>query len=347
MNFWRVGCVLLTTYCRPLVALALIFGLAAGCSQGPEYQRLSGATMGTYFTVTCRCDSLLDQARIDAELRSVNVQMSTYDPDSALSAFNAGQTGVWVAVPAAVVEVIETASQLSELSDGAFDVTVGPLVNAWGFGPDLQDEAELPNDQTINSLLKQIGYQQLESRAQPPALRKHTDLYVDLSAIAKGHGVDRVAGLLEASGCADYLVDIGGEVRVRGVNARGVAWTIGVEVPDPGSQGEVQRVLRLTDQSVATSGDYRNFRTIAGAHFSHTIDPRTGRPVDHALASVTVVHKSAMWADGLATAINVLGPERGQRLAQSMGLPVLMIIRSTDGFEERYTAEMKQILVNP
>jgi thiamine biosynthesis lipoprotein len=167
---------------------------------------------------------------------------------------------------------------------------------------------------------------------------------VDLSAIAKGYGVDRVALRLEEAGCTDYLVDVGGEVRARGASPRGDAWRVGIEVPDPERIGGVQRVLALHDLALATSGDYRNFIDLDGGRYSHTIDPRTGRPVSHRLASVTVAHPSAMWADGYATAINVLGPERGIDLAERLGLPVLLLVHAENGFQERYTPAFTQLL---
>ena len=189
-----------------------------------------------------------------------------------------------------------------------------------------------------------VGYTHLESRREPPALRKRVDVYVDLSAIAKGFAVDRVAQRLSDLQCSDYLVDVGGEVRAQGLNAEGAAWRIGVEVPDPDSFGAIQRVLRISGSGLATSGDYRNFLELDGARFAHTIDPRTGYPVEHTLASVTVVHESAMLADGYATLLNVLGPAEGFALAERLGLPVLFLIRTANGFEERYTGRLERFL---
>jgi thiamine biosynthesis lipoprotein len=332
-----------------LVATLLV--MLSGCMDSEPYQRFSGSTMGTYFGVTCRCSG--DQtgavsgteleALIVQELARVNAEMSTYDPQSVLSKFNSGSTDVWFDVPDALLDVVSAARELSQLSGGAFDVTVGPLVNAWGFGPD--GVPEPPSERELETLRSRVGYQHVHTRNDPSALLKDAEIYVDLSAIAKGHGVDRLAELLRRAGCQDFLVDIGGEVRVRGRNPRGREWRIGVEVPDPSAGGEVQRVLRLTDSAVATSGDYRNFREIDGERLSHTIDPRSGRPVRHALASVTVVHPSAMWADGFATALNVLGPEDALALAGSLDLAALLVIRGPNGFEERYTAAMRDLLV--
>ncbi len=181
----------------------------------------------------------------------------------------------------------------------------------------------------------------------PPRLRKDLDLYVDLSAIAKGHGVDRVVQALKDAECDAMLVDVGGEVRASGPSPSGGAWRIGVEVPDPDSEGGIERIIRLDDRAVATSGDYRNFFEYQGRRYSHTIDPRTGYPVTHNLASVSVVHPSTMWADGYATLLTVLGPEQGFQFAQDKGLAVLFIVRTNDGYEERYTDALKPLLVKP
>jgi thiamine biosynthesis lipoprotein len=170
---------------------------------------------------------------------------------------------------------------------------------------------------------------------------------VDLSAIAKGHGVDRVAEVLDRADCTDYLVDIGGEVRSRGMSPRQTPWRVGIEVPDPQLIGSVQRVVNLPGMAVATSGDYRNYLDFDGERFSHSIDPRTGYPVQHLLASVSVVHESAMWADGWATALNVLGPEAGFELAATENLAAYFLIRRADGFEERYTPSMQNYLEAP
>jgi len=331
--------------------LLLLTLLAASCGGKPAYQHFTGATMGTYYTVTCRCQArgvTSDlKASIEAELAKVNAQMSTYDPDSTLSRFNAAPVGQWFTVDAELVAVVDTALMLSRESDGAFDVTVGPLVNAWGFGPTADAPVHDLAATELARILRRVGYQQLVSRQSPPALRKTSDIYVDLSAIAKGHGVDRLAQLLQGAGCADYLVDIGGEVRVAGHNPQGQNWRIGVEVPDAQTQGGIQKVLSLTDLAIATSGDYRNFRLVDGHRRSHTIDPRSGRPVEHALASVTVVHDSTMWADGYATTINVLGPEHGLAFAADRGIAALLIVRSPEGYEERYTPTMSAFLVDP
>ncbi|MEQ8861360.1 MAG: FAD:protein FMN transferase [Pseudomonadales bacterium] len=324
-------------------AVLLLAGLVGGCDRGSDFRRYGGSTMGTYYQVTARCPDDVS-ATIEDTLHQVNGEMSTYLPDSALSRFNSAPVNEWFPVPRELIEVVSAAESLSRQSDGAFDVTVGPLVNLWGFGPDATDG--VPSDLAVSDTLARVGHRYLAVRAEPPALRKTVELYVDLSAIAKGHGVDRVARRLGEAGCDAMLVDIGGEVRGSGPSPMETPWRIGIEVPDPESVGAVQRVVRIDNSAVATSGDYRNFREADGRRFSHTIDPRTGYPVQHALASVSVVHESAMWADGYATLLNVLGPEQGLAFAREHDLAALFVIRRDSGFEERYTQPFEALLLD-
>jgi thiamine biosynthesis lipoprotein len=189
-----------------------------------------------------------------------------------------------------------------------------------------------------------VGFGKLVVRADPPSLQRTAPgVEVDLSALAKGYGVDVLAAVLGEAGLRNYLVDIGGEVRARGVNDRGVPWRIGVEVPDPSARGLVQEALPLKDLSLATSGDYRNFFEADGVRYSHTIDPRTGYPIPQRVASVTVAHREALWADAWATAMNVLGPEAGLALAERQTLPVLFILYDGEGFERRANAAFEAL----
>jgi len=328
-----------------------------GCHPVDGYVHLSGATMGTHYAVTAKCE--LPAQAVEKELATVNGEMSTYDSESMLSRFNRANVGEWWEISIDLAEVIEAAQSLSERSNGAFDVTVGPLVNLWGFGPEARTNVpeartkvpEVPDSQAIAAAHARVGFRHLSVRRVGPGqsraeLRKDIALSVDLSAIAKGHGVDRLALRLETLGCFDYLVDIGGEVRVAGVNPQGDAWRVGVEVPNAGEFGGVQRILQMSEGAIATSGDYRNFFEVDGTRYSHTIDPRSGMPVTHALASVSVVHESAMWADGFATTIAVLGPEAGFAFAEKTNLSALFIIRTASGFEERYTGAMTHYVHN-
>jgi len=322
------------------VLLAAVVILSLLRPEPPAAQlQLSGHTMGTTYSVKYRPGPDTPplaalQADVDALLAGINRTLSTYDPDSELSRFNRADTTDWVPASASLLAVVKAALEIGAQSEGAFDVTVGPLVNLWGFGPDFHPD-RIPAAADIAAARARGGHDKLTLRDTPAALRKQRpDVFVDLSGIAKGYGVDRVAEQLAARGIEHYMVEIGGEIRVRGVNAQGAPWRIAVEKPLPGERS-VQAVLALSDIALATSGDYRNFFEIAGRRYSHTIDPATGWPVDNGLVSVTVLADTSMRADAWATALQVLGSERGMAVAERLGLPVLFIIDRGGNFEER------------
>ncbi len=295
-----------------------------------------GETMGTVYSVTI-ADAVdeTDVARlartVKAELDAVDARMSTYLKDSELSRFNRSRSTEWQPASAQLVAVLSEALRVSELSDGAFDVTVGPVVNLWGFGPD-PEIAETPSPAAIARALSVVGYRRLEVRPSPPMIRKRIpELYVDLSAIAKGYAVDRVATALGAEGARDFLVDVGGELYAAGVNARGEPWRIGIEEPAERTRAAL-RSVRVSDAAVATSGDYRIYVEIEGRRYSHQINPRTARPVTHRTALVSVVAPTAMEADALATALLILGSEVGLELARRRGIAAYFVDREADGF---------------
>lgn len=309
----------------------------------------SGATMGTTYTVKV-VDPMQDpeavSAAIEAELDRVNARMSTYLEDSELSRFNAHAATDPFAVSPETFEVFELAQAISESSGGAFDITVGPLVNAWGFGPDAFENP--PDDAEIAALLAHVGYGKLELDASTQTVRK-TDaaVYCDLSAIAKGYGVDRVAMALESIGFAHYMIEVGGEVRTAGQNERGMPWQIAIEKPVESGRA-IHKIVPLSGQALATSGDYRNVQEIDGSRYTHTIDPRTGRPVAHKLASASVLSDSCAKADGWATALMALGPDKAFATAEEQGLAALLLIHRDDGgFDEVATAEFDAALVAP
>ena len=314
---------------RPLFAL-LLGACLAGCGEErhPEHA-IGGPIMGTTYSVrvvslpaTADLDTLASD--VHATLVDIESRMSTYRPDSELSRFNRYEGTEWFAITAETLAVVSAALQVSALTGGAFDITVGPLVNLWGFGADGDREAP-PTPEEIERERRRTGFDRLELRSAPPAIRKtRPDVYVDLSAIAKGYAVDQVAELLEAQGIDNYLVEVGGEVRGRGHNRLGERWRIAIERPSIGHRS-VQRVLHITDRAIATSGGYRNFFEYRGRRYSHFIDPRTGAPVVHDLASVTVIGESAMMADAWATAFTVLGPETGAALADREGIAALFL----------------------
>lgn len=271
--------------------------------------------------------------RISEALESVNAAMSTYRDDSEVTLFNRSDSTDWFPVSQATATVVKRAQEVSAATAGAFDITVGPLVNRWSFGPD-RDITTAPTAEEISDLLERVGYENLEVQLDPPALKKSIpNLYIDLSAIAKGYGVDQVALKLEELGFVSYLVEVGGEVRCRGMRGDGTRWRTGIRRPTQGPM-EAAGVIELGSRSIATSGDYENFVMIDGQRFSHTIDPTTGSPVTHSLASVSVVADDCMTADALATAVSVLGYDRGQNIVRDFGGTVFVIEHDGEGFKE-------------
>ena len=336
-----------------IVSLSISVWLLSACQSGTPQRALTelqGATMGTSYTVKIvesppelKPDGI--QAEIDATLEKINRQMSTYLDDSELSQFNRHQATDWFDVSQELAGVLKQAQRVSAMTNGAFDVTVGPLVNLWGFGPSPGND-QVPSDQDIREASNRVGYTGLQVRSSPPAIRKdRADLYVDLSAIAKGYAVDAVAGHLQALGIDDYMVEIGGEIQAKGRNARDTFWRIAIEKPSTGSRS-LHAVVKLNDVGIATSGDYRNYFEEEGRRYSHAIDPTTGRPVTHKLASVTVAHPSTMQGDAMATALMVLGPDAGYRFAEEHKLAVFFIIKSEDGFYDKATATFGQYLAS-
>ncbi len=303
--------------------------------------------MGTYYRVSVAAlpggmgeEGL--KVEIEGILGEVNGQMSTYIPDSELSRFNSSESNEWFSVSEDTAEVVKRGIEVYEISEGAFDITVGPLVNLWGFGPQGRRE-DLPGEGEIEAAMERTGSVHLEVRFSPPALKKRIpDLYVDLSAIAKGFAVDRLAELLELQGVADFLVDIGGEMRAKGMKKEGLAWRIGIESPVAGAKA-LQKIVELNNSAMATSGDYRSYYEVDGVRYSHEIDPRTGRPVTHSLVSVTVVDATCMDADGWATALLILGPKEGYARAERQDLAAFFVVKGEDGFEERMTRKFAGI----
>lgn len=327
---------------RKAVGLIASFVALFGCGQQdaalPTYE-LAGSAMGTTYSVKL----VEPPANVDREqlgrdlgdrLEALEQSMSTYRADSELTLFNVARSTDWVRVSAELCEVIAAAQTISALSDGAFDVTVGPLVNLWGFGPD-GERSGFPSATTIEVARTAVGYNRLETDCDIPALRKQIpDLYVDLSAFAKGYAVDWLAQLLDNNAITNYLVEIGGELRLRGTNGKGEPWAIAIETPMRSGRS-VQAIIGLSDTAMATSGDYRNFFEHDGRFYSHTIDPKSGYPVEHNAASVTVVARQAAFADAMATALLVMGPDEGLAFAEDNELAAYFLLRSGDGIEER------------
>ncbi|NOY29062.1 MAG: FAD:protein FMN transferase [Planctomycetes bacterium] len=303
--------------------------------------------MGTRYSVRVVADRVsfdltAVQKKVGRRLGEINRQMSTYDAKSELSRFNHYEGKDWFAVSDDTARVVEFALQVAADSGGAFDPTVGPAVNLWGFGPE-KDRELPPAEAELAEALARVGYAKLMVRRDPPALRKsQPDLAVDLSAIAKGFAVDEISKLLEELGFANSMVEIGGEVRTRGNKAEGSPWRIGVEKPDSGGRS-LQKVYPLNDRALATSGDYRNFFERDGVRYSHTIDPATARPVQHKLATVSVLADSCMKADALATALLVMGDAAGYDWCVEHKVAALFLIREDASIVERTTPRFEEL----
>lgn len=320
------------------VLLILLF-LISGCDQS-ELLTIRGNTMGTTYMVKVVDASEVEQelkTEIESELHRINLLMSTYTEESELSRLNIAETDTWFTLSSETLKVMTASLRFSQLSGGAFDMTVGPLVNLWGFGP-MAGSDEIPSSDAVGRARAKVGYQWVEIDGN--RLKKNRDVYIDLSAVAKGYGVDRLVELLENKGLKNYLVEIGGELRARGQNERQEFWVIAIESPEVAARS-LFKALSIEDIAVATSGDYRNFFEIDGKRFSHTIDPLTGYPVEHSLASVSVLAETALLADGWATTLNVMGEEKGMALAEEQNLAALFIIRSEDGFKEAPSSAFK------
>ncbi|TDO06027.1 MULTISPECIES: FAD:protein FMN transferase [Halomonas] len=325
--------------CRPLWLLLLIV-LLAGCSERDRPLdspvTLKGEVFGTFYQVTIadpltRRELEALETGILAEMASVDAAMSTWRKDSELVLFNQAPLGEWQSLSDELIEVMAIGQAVSEASGGAFDMTIGGLVNLWSFGPEARPR-EVPDDATLSKRLAKIGPGSLEIDEQALQARRLRDVFVDLSGVAKGHATDRVAAYLTRQEIDHYLVNIGGELKVAGFrDGESSPWRIGIEVPRDGPQ-QAQQILPLNDMALATSGDYRNYFEEDGQRYSHTIDPRTGRPIDHRLASVSVFMSSDAWADAWATALMVLGEEEGMALARERNLAVLMLVRQGEGW---------------
>jgi len=297
---------------------------------------LGGQTMGTTWSarLVLPCGVALAQAHagVQRALDQVVAQMSTWLPGSDICRLNRAPAG-WHAVPAELFTVLHAACELARDTDGAYDPSAGPLVDLWGFGPRSRGP-HLPDAAQIAAARARVDWRRLRLDAGSLRVWQPGGAELDLSSIAKGYGVDQAAQTLERLGVAHYLVEVGGELRGRGRRPDGHPWRVAVELPDDAGMAAV---LPLDGWCVATSGDYRRYFDAGGTRHSHTIDPRTGRPVAHALASVTVAHASCMQADALATALTVLGPEAGMAHARRRGLAALFVSRSDTGFETAAT----------
>lgn len=325
---------------RVIGLVLLVTLLLVGCSENDRPLeapvRFEGAIFGTFYQVTVM--DPLTQGEANAleegfleELESVDQAMSTYRDDAELMAFNETPLNEWQPLSNELIEVLAISRSVSEESNGAFDITVGGLVNLWSFGPEARPEV-VPSEAELNERLATVGYDAIEVDTQTMQARRTRDVFADLSAVAKGHATDRVAVYLDQQGVEHYLVNLGGDLISRGYRNPEAQepWRVGIEVPHTGPQ-QAQHILPLENMSVATSGDYRNYFEEDGKRYSHTIDPRTGRPVNNRLASVSVFHPSNAWADAWATALTVTGSDAGMQLALEHNLNALLLLKSEEG----------------
>ncbi|OOF67468.1 thiamine biosynthesis protein ApbE [Rodentibacter pneumotropicus] len=335
-----------------LLVVAFACSLAA-CKKDPEVISLSGKTMGTTYHVKYIDDGSVSEnlqnthEQIEYILKDVNAKMSTYIKDSELSRFNQNtQVNTPIEISADFAKVLAEAIRLHQITEGALDVTVGPVVNLWGFGPEKRPERQ-PTAEQLAERQAWVGLDKitLDMSGNIPTLSKSVpQVYIDLSSIAKGFGVDQVAEKLEQLNAQNYMVEIGGEIRAKGKNAEGKPWQIAIEKPNMTGERAVENVIGLNNMAMATSGDYRIYFEENGKRFAHEIDPKTGYPIQHHLASITVFSPTTMTADGLSTGLFVLGEEKALEVAEKNDIAIYLIIKTANGFETKISSSFKKLM---
>jgi len=344
---------IMSKFLRTVGFAALLLALA-GCSRGePQPEVLRGNVFGTFFEVSIGAQHDIDQAYIESgvleALEMVDQQMSTYREDSDLNRINQAPLGEPVQVPAELFYVLQVGYNVAEQSEGAFDYTVGALVNLWGFGPEGRVETA-PSEELLKQRLAEVGFRYIELDEANQTVTRHADVFVDLSGIAKGYGVDVVSDYLLSQGIDNHLVNIGGDLIAKGRRSEERSWRIGIEAPNDQDQ-IIQQVIELHDTAMLGSGDYRNYFEEDGVRYSHTIDPTTGYPISHRLAGVNVLGADATTADALATVLMVLGEERGLEFANAHNVAAFFIYRTGEGFgsvmSERFKREFESVMSVP
>jgi thiamine biosynthesis lipoprotein len=315
------------------LALLLTFSLLGGCFGGDSLESVSGPTMGSRYTVQYVRESRgpapeVVQAQVQGVLDEVDRQMSTYRADSDIERFNRLPANHCQAMPDSVLKLVRVGEQLSEQSQGAYDLTVEPLMDLWGFGPQAREE-KVPSAQALAETRQRVGYRHLHIEGQQ--LCKDASVEVDFNSIAAGYAVDLIAERLASLGVRNYLAEATGELKAVGHKPDGSPWRVAIEVPRDDRQ-QAQQVLALDGYGVSTSGDYRNYFMQDGKRYSHTFDARTGAPITHALAEVTVIHPSTLMADGLSTMLLVLGPDEGPAYAERHDIAALFVTRADNVF---------------
>lgn len=326
------------------MGLVVLVGVLSGCGNGDTLERFDGPTMGSHYSIQYVRHSAAPapkavRAEVESILAEVDRQFSTYRSDSDIERFNALPANSCQIMPGPVLELIRVGEQLSSQSDGSFDLTVEPLLNLWGFGPQSRAE-KVPTAEALAQVRQRVGHGHL--RIDGDRLCKDAAVEVDFNSIAAGYAVDRIASRLKALGIDSYLAEVTGELKAAGRKPDGAVWRIALEEPRD-DRRVAERVIEVNGYGVSTSGDYRRYFEQDGARYSHTFDARTGAPVLHNLASVTVIHPSALMADGLSTLLLILGPERGWDYAEKYGVGVFFVLRDNDRFIVRTNDEFERI----
>lgn len=326
------------------VIVAVLAAALTGCLFQDKVESFGGPTMGSTYSVKYVAgDQAAAKEQLQRETESIlaeiDKQLSTYRADSDIETFNALPAHECMVMPSGVRELILAGQQLSEESNGALDLTIEPLLNLWGFGPQGRGE-RVPSAEEIDNVRQNIGQQYL--RIDGEQLCKDAAVQVDFNSIAAGYAVDQVVAALVASGVSSYLVEITGELKAQGHKPDGAPWRIAIEAPRD-NERVAQRIIELDGYAVSTSGDYRNYFERDGKRYSHTLDPRTGAPIDHHLAAVTVVDPSTLRADGLSTVLMVLGPERGLAFAAERKIAAFFVIREGQEFVSRSTEAFNEL----
>ncbi|MFB4392897.1 MULTISPECIES: FAD:protein FMN transferase [unclassified Pseudomonas] len=324
-------------------ALLFTLLLLCACDQHPTLERLGGPTMGSSYSIQYVREPHgppPEQVRqaVETLLQDIDLHYSTYRGDSVVSRFNQLPANHCLAVPGDMLELVGFGQQLAEQSEGAFDLSIEPLLDLWGFGPQARQE-QVPDPQAQALVQQRVNYRQL--RIEGTRLCKSAPLALDFNSIAAGQAVDLIAQRLEAMGIASYLAEVTGELKAVGRKPDGSPWRIALELPRPDLQ-VARQILAIDGLSVSTSGDYRNYFEQNGRRYSHTFDARQGRPVAHALAAVTVLDRSARVADGYSTLLLILGPERAWDFAIAHGIAAVLVTRVEGGFVSRSTPGFAQ-----
>ncbi len=306
--------------CLPIITSLVML---TACHR-PEEIKFSGRTMGTTWSLLSAQATDSMRQLIQSHLDQREAVLSHWQKDSAVTRFNDSRSTDWQPVPPELIQVIELARDIASKTGGALDITLAPLIDLWGFGAAGSAKA-IPTERQIAEAKTRCGWKHLHSRLDPPALKKDIpDLRLNVASVTEGFVIDELISRLQQQGLSDFLLEVGGEVAAIGHAPAGTAWRVGIQTPEA-TPGDALQTLPLSDLCIATSGNYRHRIETNGQSYSHLIDPRSGRPITHPLTSVSVIHSSSALADGYATALMILGPEKGRETAEKLGLRVFWI----------------------